>query len=695
MMSFKLAFKNMKKNMKDYVIYFLTLILGVAIFYIFNSMDAQQASMVLSESKRQIIELMLQVLGIVSVFVTIVLGFLIVYANNFLVKRRKKEFGLYMLLGMGKRNISVILLLETLLVGIFSLVIGLIVGIFGSQLMSIVVAKMFEADLTGFKFVFSEDALIKTVMYFAIIYVLVMILNIFSASKYKLIDLLNASKKSEKVILRNSFVSVFLFIVSIIILGFAYYNAVTGITKPVPNDFLLAIGMGIVGTFMFFYSLSGFALKLMQLNKKWYLKNLNIFVLRQTNSKINTTVFSMSIICILLFFTICIFSSAMSLNNSMTSQLKENNPADITITKQYNLPEKYISSNGNVTIEYTKEEREDSLIPIMESLENVGFDRSNFKDYVEISEYMTEEITPKETLGKVAEKVLTDFPALEVNSPENVLKLSDYNKLQKLYGRETETLADNEYIVICNYENMKVYRDEALKNKTVININGKEYVPKYEECINTIISISPQPIETGTIVLPDDAVDENWKFYMLLSAIYNGETEDEKQKIEDKLVEVSSENDTVNTAVFGNMSAFTKITNYEASVGLSATVTFIGLYLGIIFLISSAAILALKELSDSSDNKERYKVLRRIGADEKMINKALLKQIGIFFILPLLVAIIHSIFGLKVTSILLAVFGKQDIFLSVIFTAIFFVIIYGSYFIATYYGSKNIIKEDN
>ena len=242
---------------------------------------------------------------------------------------------------------------------------------------------------------------------------------------------------------------------------------------------------------------------------------------------------------------------------------------------------------------------------------------------------------------------------------------------------------------------MKVYRDEALKNKTAININGKEYVPKYEECINTIISISTQPIETGTIVLPDDVIDENWKFYMLLSAIYNGETEDEKQKIEDKLVEVSSESDTVNTAVFGNMSAFTKITNYESSVGLSATVTFIGLYLGIIFLISSAAILALKELSDSSDNKERYKVLRRIGADEKMINKALLKQIGIFFILPLLVAIIHSIFGLKVTSIILAVFGKQDIFLSVVLTAIFFVIIYGSYFIATYYGSKNIIKEDN
>lgn len=253
MMSFKLAFKNMKRNIKDYVIYFLTLVLGVAIFYIFNSMDAQQASMILSESKRQIIDLMLQALGIVSVFVTIVLGFLIVYSNNFLVKRRKKEFGLYMLLGMGKRNVSMILLLETFLIGMFSLVIGLIVGIFGSQLMSVVVAKMFEADLTGFKFIFSEEALIKTVMYFAIIYILVMILNIFAASKYKLIDLLNASKKSEKIILRNSMFSIFLFIASIAILGFAYYKAITGITKTMSTDFLVAIGMGIVGTFIFFY----------------------------------------------------------------------------------------------------------------------------------------------------------------------------------------------------------------------------------------------------------------------------------------------------------------------------------------------------------------------------------------------------------------------------------------------------------
>ena len=694
-MSFKLALKNMKKNMKDYVIYFITLVLGVAIFYIFNSMEAQQAALSMSESKQQIIELMVQALGIVSGFVTVVLGFLIVYANNFLIKRRKKEFGLYMLLGMGRRNISTILLLETFLIGIFSLAVGLIIGIFGSQLMSILVAKMFEADMTGFKFIFSEDALVKTIMYFAIIYLLVMILNLFSAAKYKLIDLLNAGKKNERVVLRNPVISVILFIISIAVLAYAYYLAITEVTGATANGFLFAILLGIIGTFMFFYSLSGFALKLIQMNKNIYLKNLNIFVLRQTNSKINTTVFSMSIICLLLFFTICIFSSAMSLNNSLTAQLKTLNPADITITKQYNLPEKYTNSSGKVTMEYSEEQRKDSLIAIMESLESAGFDKSNFSDYVEIGQYRVEDITPKETMGTVLSEMQSDFPGLQVDYPETIIKLSDYNKLQKLYRREEITLNDNEYAIVCNYEAMKEYRDEALKANTTLTIDGKEFVPKFDECIDTIISISTQPMETGTIILPDEVVKDEWKFYMLLSANYVGQTDDEKQAVENKLIDVSEEDSTVNEVVFKNMTAFTKITNYEASVGISATVTFIGLYLGIIFLISSSAILALKELTDSSDNKERYKILRRIGADEKMINKALFKQIGIFFMIPLLLAIVHSIFGMKVASIILEVFGKQDIFSSIILTAIFMVLIYGGYFLATYFGSKSIIKEEN
>ena len=144
---FSMSIKNIRKSVKDYTIYFLTLILGVAIFYIFNSLDSQEAMLVVSSSTREIIKLMLSMIQFVSIFVALILGFLIVYANNFLIKRRKKEFGLYMTLGMGKRQISGILLGETFLIGLLSLGIGLVIGVFGSQLMSILVAKLFEADM--------------------------------------------------------------------------------------------------------------------------------------------------------------------------------------------------------------------------------------------------------------------------------------------------------------------------------------------------------------------------------------------------------------------------------------------------------------------------------------------------------------------------------------------------------------------
>ncbi len=226
-MLFKLSWNNMKKSIKDYAIYFLTLVLGVAIFYMFNSIDSQQAMLQVSQSQRDIIKMMISMLGFVSIFVAVILGLLIVYANNFLINRRKKEFGIYMSLGMGRRQISKIILMETIFVGIISLVIGIVVGVFASQFMSVLVAKMFEADMSEFQFVFSQDACIKTCIYFAVMYVAVMIFNTFTVSKYKLINLLNAQKKNEKVKIKNSFLCILVFIVATTMLGYAYWK-VTG-----------------------------------------------------------------------------------------------------------------------------------------------------------------------------------------------------------------------------------------------------------------------------------------------------------------------------------------------------------------------------------------------------------------------------------------------------------------------------------
>ncbi|MEI3338015.1 MAG: FtsX-like permease family protein [Clostridium sp.] len=676
MMLFKLSLKNIKKSFKDYAIYFLTLILGVAIFYVFNSMDSQQAMLDISSSTREIIKLMLSLLAGVSVFVSFILGFLIVYANNFLIKRRKKEFGVYMTLGMGKGKISKILFIETLIIGIISLIVGLIIGIFASQLMSVVVAKMFEADMTGYKFVFSQAAMVKTIIYFGIMYLLVMIFNTVTISNYKLIDLLTASKKNEKVKLKNKKLSVFMFLVSIGILALAYYKVMSDTNLLNEKQFLMAIALGVVGTFLFFWSLSGFLLKLIQSNKKIYLKDLNAFVLRQIDSKINTTVFSMTVICLMLFFTISILSSALSLNKSLRDNLTEVTPADISITKSMDLNEG------------TKENIENSKISIEEDLKKSSLDfNESFSDFSEITEYQAPNITLKTTLGETVNEVLSQFQMLQVDAYEGIVKISDYNKIAKILKEKELTLKDNEYIVLCDYDNMKVFRDKALEKETKININGKEYSPKYKECVKGFLDISSGHTNIGVILVPDEAVEGLLRKTNHFTAIYKGNNDEEKQKIENKILALNLDDN--------NLNARSKISLYEASVGLGAVVTFIGIYLGVIFLISSAAILALKELSESSDNIQRYEILRKIGTDEKIINKALFKQIGIFFIMPLMLAIVHSIFGIKFANIILEGISQTEGLLpSIIMTAIFILIIYGGYFIATYFQSKSIIKKD-
>lgn len=688
-MLFKLSIKNMKKSFKDYAIYFLTLVLGVAIFYMFNSLDSQEAMLQVSNSTRDIIKLMISMLGYVSVFVAVVLGLLIVYANNFLINRRKKEFGIYMTLGMGKRQISKIIILETIFVGIISLIVGLVIGIFASQFMSVLVAKMFEADMSNFQFVFSKTACIKTCVYFAVMYIAVMFFNTMTVSRYKLINLLNATKKNEKVKIKNPIISIIVFIGASCLLGYAYWKVTGDVHSLTTADKLLPpILMGITGTILVFWSLSGFILRVVQSIKNIYLKGTNMFVLRQINSKINTTVISMSVICLMLFMTISILSSSLSLRNTMQRDLLEMTPVDLNLYKTANLPENYMKYGKEVRP--TKEQREDSKIPITETLKNNGLDINVLKDVVEIPIYATEEWTWGDSLGDKIQSPANNDTA------EELIKISDYNKIAKLYGLEQYELKDDEYMIVCNFDNMVGIRNLALQYKNTMTINGKEYHAKYTECKEGYVKMSTSHTNTGIILLPDSAnLKEEWKEQYLLVANYNSRNDKEKEEIEKIFADNNStllQNLEKQRLVIDGMS---KISLIESSVGLSTIIVFIAIYLGIIFLIASAAILALKQLTESSDNKQRYTILRKIGCDEKMINKALFRQIGIFFGLPLILAIIHSIFGIQFAmTVMEGLASSEDLLPSIVATVVIIGAIYGAYFIATYLGSKNIIKEE-
>ena len=679
-MLFKLSLKNISKSIKDYAIYFFTLILGVAIFYVFNAIGDQTVMMKVSSTTAEIIKLMTNILSGVSVFVSIILAFLIVYASRFLIKRRNKEFGVYLTLGMSKKKISLILFIETLIIGIVSLVVGLVIGFLLSQLMSILVANMFEADLTRFQFVFSTNACIKTLIYFSIMYFVVMIFNTINISKCKLIDLMHSNKKSEKIKLKNPLFCTIVFIISCIALGFAYYQVTGGIEKMTnANSIFVPIGVGAISTFFVFWSLSGLLLKIFISMKNTYYKGLNSFTLRQFSSKINTMTFSVTIICLMLFITICVLSSALSMKNSLNKNFIDFSPRDIELSKRCNVNQE--------ESDITDIQKENLKLSIEEAFKKFGFDfNSNLKNIVKFSLYYDDNVTLKSTLGSYHEIANKQYPFLNYSDYIILVKNSDYNNIADSFHLEKVKLEDNEYVVVGNYSSIINIKNEALERNTKITINQKDYYPKYKKAINGFYEMGSQETEAGFIVLPDNALKDEQKIRNQIIADYNGNPDD----IESTINSITKNNQFY---IDYGITINTKKDIREASIGLGAVVTFLGLYLGIIFLISCAAILALKELSESSDNVEKFKMLRRIGVDEAMINKALFRQIGIFFMFPLILASIHSVFGIMFCNNILKTMGVNFNLKSVIITALFIIFIYGGYFFITYICSKNIIKE--
>lgn len=684
-MLFKISLKNIRKSLKDYTVYFFTLILGVAIFYVFNAIDSQSVMLDVRENMMDIIKLMNDMLSGVSVFVSCILGFLIIYASRFLIKRRNKEFGIYLTLGMSKRKISVILFFETLLIGIVSLVAGLVIGTILSQFMSVIVANMFDADMTKFKFIFSMKACVKTLIYFAIMYVLVMIFNTFSISRCKLIDLLNAGKKTEKVTMKNPVVCTIVFVIGVGILSYAYWMVTRGVRTLNTFDKIgIPIALGCVATFLIFWSVSGFMIRIFTSIKSVYYKGVNSFVLRQFCSKINTTVFSTTVICIMLFITISVLSAALSMKDSLSKDLDSMCPVDVQLAKySYDAMSEAYATSQDMN-EKDREMLEDSKLSIIETLNNSGFDAQKyFKDVAEYNVYNTG-LTVKDTLGDV----YTDDYHFIAEAIMPVMTISDYNSVARLYGNSTYELNDDEYIIVADYKNMVMIRNQALKKGIILSVNGKEYKPRYDECKDGFVQIGVQNMNDGILVVPDNAVKPQQVRSMGLSADYRADTKEERYSIETQLDNLMKNISYKKSFIYRN----SRIDLAESSVGLGALVTFIALYLGIIFLISSAAILALRELSDSADNKERYGMLRKLGVDERMIDMALFKQIGIFFAFPLILALIHSVFGIKFINIILATMGMSSMAASIGLTLAFVAVIYGGYFLITYLCSRSIIR---
>lgn len=667
----KLAFRNVRRSVRDYTIYFLTLTFGVCVFYVFNSIESQQAMMNISSSDAQSLQALTQIMGYVSVFISIILGFLILYANKFLIKRRKKELGIYMTLGMDKSKMSWILMLETLLIGIVSLTVGLILGFFLSEGLAVVTAKMFEAAFTEFKFIFSPAACGKTILYFSLIFIMVMLFNSISISKYRLIDLLSADKKNETFKIKKLWHSVVIFILAIAFIGAAYYLIIDNGLMDINAQFAAALICGSIGTLLFFMSLSGFLLRLVQSNKKLYLKGLNMFVLRQLNSKINTTFISMTVICIMLLFTIGTLSSGISLADVMTRSAEKSTPFDLTITSGPDNP--YLDD-------------EPIYEDIAAQLAAEGVDLDSFAGETSQLTYRTTD-APTGILFEYSTEGIKNMLTGEAferfkQFPIQAVSLSDFNAQMALLGQDPITLEDGQFRLFYDMPQVKPSMDTFLENSGKITLNGTTLVsagPAIDCTIGTSFTFS----NSGALVV-SDALAESLPFSSAqLNINYKAPAETSSEVLNQYADLLKPQN---------GFLTITREEMYAQGTTMKITTSYVGIYVGIIFLIASAAILALQQLSEASDNTERYALLRKIGADDKMIRHALFVQIAIYFLMPLGLAVIHSIVGLKVANDFIAFFGHVNIAGNTAVTAVILVLIYGGYFLATYFGSKNMIK---
>ncbi|MBQ8961629.1 MAG: ABC transporter permease, partial [Ruminococcus sp.] len=678
-MLFKLSVSNIRRSLRDYAIYFFTLMIGVAVFYVFNAVSGQVAMTRVDSDTREIARILRIAISSTSVFVAGVLGLLIVYASRFLMKRRNNEFALYLMLGMSKGKISAILLLETVIIGIGSLAAGLLLGICLSQVMSALVVSLFEADMTAYHFMISGSAIARTMICFAVMYLVVMLLSSAVVSRFKLIDLMQSGKRSEQIKLRSPWLCVAVFLLGAAILGTAYYMVGWRFTHLTGNGFVLCIAAGILSTFLIFWSVSGMILRVVMSMKRTYFRSLNSFTFRQLSSKVNTMVFSMSVICIMLFVTICALSAAFSLRNSMNANLREHCPADFELSEYLDepLPE----------------------LDVLAEAQARGLDPTDYSDnWLHIAAYGDEELTFESFCGEHFEELRESFTSINGGFYEQIVGVDDYNALMELYGREPVELGDDEYVLMCDFTAIEKVRSEVLEDGGRISVFGRELSPKYRKCQPGFIELSAQSINGGIFVVPQALVEGAAPMADYVIGNYSATDEDEIRAVDEELRSFYADHIRGDLSGFsvkkngGSLGFTTKLEISSGAIGIGAIATFLGLYIGLVFLIACGAILALKELSESVDSIGRYEMIRKIGAEESDISRSLFRQTGIFFLLPLLLAIVHSVVGMKFAMYFLTVFGTERIGSSVALTSVILLLIYGGYFLVTYFCSRNIIR---
>ena len=676
----RIALGNVRRSIRDFGIYFLTLVLGVAVYYAFNSVTQQSAVLRLSGNMRTLVQELGTIIRGVSIFVAVLLAFLVLFGNRFLIRRRKREFAIYLTLGMDRRHVSGIVAMESLAVGAGALVVGLAVGVLLSQALLYATARLFNTHVTGFGLMFSGQACAYTVMSFAIIFLVVGALNVLEVSRFRLIDLMNADRKGEKSLVRNLPLSVALFVVSLALIGVAYHELRVNGMYAIDWRFNLATALVSVGTFLLFFSVSGFLLRLGQSARGFYLRGLNMFALRQLSSRVNSAWVSISIVCAALFLAITSTCGGFAIVSSINQSVSAITHYDVSVAMYSTAQTSYASDADDVSGS-GKEALLKASVPDWDSL---VADSARIDLYQDPSMRLNLKTLRGDTGVELPDSFAKYTNGLD-KVPIYVVSLSQYNATLALRGDKPATLGANEALVTTDTNNMvSFWQRVALKRGsfdflgTAMRLRARGTTMEYQNSANTSM---------GTIVVPDDVLESKRDQLEPLSSLLNVRATDSR-------AEARLYREAVKAHQPGLLfAAESKSSAKEEVVGLTAIVGYLALYIGFVLFVSCAAILAIQQLSDVAESAPRYRVLFDLGAERSMVNHAILAQIATYFLFPLVVALAHSYVALGVLGGVIKSQGVLDFLRPLGVTMAIVLVLYGGYFLLTYGMARGVIGE--
>lgn len=721
----KLAWGNVRRAGRDYLVYLLTLTLGVTVFYAFNTISMQVDIAGIDEEG--LAQVMGSMLGDLTYFLAGVMAFLMVYANNFIMKRRKKEFGLYQVLGMGRGRVATIMALETVIVSVVAFVAGIVLGVGLSQLMTFFTASLFKTQIANFHFFFSMHAFNLTLACMLVMFVLTLLLNLRAVRRTKLIELMGAERRNESIKTRNPWIAIAIFAVGAVLVGVAYYRllrdgfpltATDSKLQEAMNQFGITTAMVTVGTFALFWGLSGMLIKLLQSLRGVYWRGLNMFTVRQLAAKVNTVCFSMGVIAMLLFLAITSVTCGMSIANVMNENLERYNPVDVSQTYVYYTPDTldYYKGYANPS-EADRMVLADTTVDLYPAWHGKGKSADNNDEtgkkvdiadvageHVQIDSYLSypfggsnPSVTPSEMCKIMGEKLPKAFGGSNADTMGLfVTPASQYNKLRQMMGEEPVSIGRDQYLLTCDMggELGDLYTKYMAGGHT-LTLGGHELKPATDKSDKDTAAIANSAMGSnpGTVVVADELLSQlNLQPYsssLLVNYKQGMDTTEADESIKYTLLD----NLLVDGKEPGSWGIFiTRSEMYTQAAQMNGMISYLAIYIGFVLVVACAAILSIQQLSNVADGSRSYRVLAQIGCDDRQIRHSVMAQQAVFFLFPLAVGLAHSFVALKVIIELVSIFGNMSIGGTVGLTCAIFLAAYGGYFLVTYLMSAGMVQ---